>query len=156
MNERGSSERRRHEAGFTLIELLITVAVIGILVGIGASVAFHAFDTARASRTTANVRQIASAIMQYETNASMLPGSTGLQTVASIIPALGGASGRLDPLDAWGNDLYYEPVTVGSSETFRVYCYGKDGVSDGTITGTWVDFTTDIVIEGGLFLQGKW
>lgn len=155
MNERKTSERRR-DAGFTLIELLIVVAVIGVVVGIGASVAFHAFDSARASRTTANVRQIASAIMQYETNSSMLPGSPGLQPVANIIPALGGASGRLDPLDAWGNDLYYEPLTVGSSETFRVYSYGKDGVSDGTITGIWVDFTTDIVIEGGLFLQGKW
>jgi general secretion pathway protein G len=156
MNEHESKNPRRSEAGFTLIELLITVAVIGILVGIGASAAFHAFDTARASRTTANVRQIASAILQYETNTSILPGSAGVQTVASIMPALGSSAGRLDPEDAWGNSLYYEPLNSGGSQTFRVYCYGKDGVSDGTITGNWIDFTSDIVIEGGLFLQGKW
>ena len=156
MKEHAAHEPRRGDAGFTLIELLITVAVIGILVGIGASVAFHAFDSARASRSTANVRQIASAVMQYESSTSILPGSGGLQPVANIIAALGDNAGRLDPEDAWGNPLYYEPIGSGSSQSFRVYCYGKDGVSDGTITGTWVDFTTDIVIEGGVFLQGKW
>lgn len=156
MKDRIPIERGREEEGFTLIELLITVAVIGVLVGIGASVAFHAFDTARASRTTANVRQIASAIMQYESATSVLPGSAGLQPVADIIPALGNSSGRLDPKDAWGNTLFYEPIASGSSGTFRVYCYGKDGTSDGAVTGNWIDFTSDIVIEGGLFLQGKW
>jgi general secretion pathway protein G len=156
MREHEMRSRRRGESGFTLIELLIVVAVIGILVGIGASVAFHAFDAARASRTTANVRQIASAVMQYESSTSVLPGTSGLQPVSSIIAALGQNAGRLDPNDAWGNTLYYEPIAAGLGQTFRVYCYGKDGVSDGAITGNWVDFTSDIVIEGGVFVQGKW
>lgn len=147
--------RRSREAGFTLIELMITLVVVGVLAGMAAGAALYALDVARAGRTVANMRQLSSAVMQYESNTSQLPGG-GLQTAASLISALGNQAGRVDATDAWGNSLYYEPVTVGSSETFRVYSYGKDGVDDGAITGNWIDFNTDLVMEGGVFLQSKW
>lgn len=149
------SARRSREAGFTLIELMVVLVVIAVLAGMAAGAALYALDVARAGRTVANMRQLSSAVMQYESSTSQLPAG-GLQTAASLIAALGNQAGRVDATDAWGHDLYYEPVTVGPTETFRVYSYGKDGVDDGTITGNWVDFNTDLVMEGGVFLQSKW
>ena len=37
------------------------------------------------------------------------------------------------------------------ANTYRLYCYGKGGASDGVITGNWVDFYSDTVLEGGFF-----
>ena len=147
--------RRGGEAGFTLIELLVVLAVIATLAMIAIQGAYYAFDAARLSRTVANMRQVASAIMQYESSTSELPGAA-LAPVSSILPALGSQAGGVPSKDGWNNDLYYEPVTSGGTTTFRVYCYGKDATPDGTITGVWQDFFTDIAVEGGVFIQTKW
>lgn len=147
--------RDRRDAGFTLIEILVVLAVLSLVMGIAIQTALFAFDVARLGRSVANMRQVSSALMQYETATSTLPGG-GLQPVSAIVPTLGGQAGRLNPRDGWGNDLYYEPITVGGQTSFRVYCYGKDGTADGGVTGTWVDFYTDTVIENGVFIQTKW
>jgi hypothetical protein len=47
-------------------------------------------------------------------------------------------------------------VVVGGQLSFRVYSYGKDGTPDGSVPGVWVDFFSDVVAEGGSFLQTKW
>ena len=69
---------------------------------------------------------------------------------------LAAVSGAVATRDGWAQDLYYEPVTVAGYPTFRVYSYGKAGIPDGAITGNWIDFYTDIVVEGGTFIQNKW
>ena len=143
------------QAGFTLIELLIVLAVIAILAGIGAQAALYAFDVARTSRSVANMRQVASALMQYETATSSLPPG-GLQPVSAIVPTLGSYAGRVNPKDGWGHDLFYEPVNVGGQQSFRVWSYGKDGTADGALTGNWLDFNSDTVNESGVFVQSKW
>ena len=143
------------QAGFTLIELLIVVAIIAILAGIGVQAALYAFDVARASKSVTNMRQVASALMQYETATSTLPPG-GLQPVSAILPALGDYAGRVNPKDGWGRDLFYEPLNVGGQLSFRVWSYGKDGTADGAVTGTWLDFNSDTVNESGVFVQSKW
>jgi len=154
-NDNTRSRLTGSEAGFTLIEILIVLVVASLIAGIAIQTALFAFDVARLGRSVANMRQITSSLMQYETSTSTLPGG-GLQPVSAIIATLGNQAGRLDPKDGWGNDLYYESIVNGTSVDFRVYCYGKDGVPDGAVTGSWIDFYTDTVIENGTFIQTKW
>ncbi len=138
-----------------MVELLVVLVFIGIVASIAAQTALYAFDVARLGRSVANMRQVASAILQYQSTQSALPGG-GLQPVSAILPLLGSQAGNIDPMDGWSHDLWYQPVTVNGTATFRVYCYGKDDTPDGAITGTWVDFNTDVVQEGGTFIQTRW
>lgn len=147
--------RADRESGFSLIELLISLVVIGLLAGLAVQGALYAFDVAKLGKSVANLRQITSAVVQYETaHAGPPPG--GLQPVTDILSYLGEQAGRIDPLDGWGHELYYEGLAVSGGAGFRVYCYGKDGTPDGGITGVWLDFYTDTVVENGTFIQAKW
>jgi prepilin-type N-terminal cleavage/methylation domain-containing protein len=151
-----TGERTDHgSAGFTMVELLIVLAVIAIIAAIAISTGLYAFDQSRLGRTIANARGVSEALLRYQTDNSFLPAG-GLQPVSSIAALMSPVSGRVPTRDGWEQDLYYEPVTVGGVPTFRVYSYGKAGVPDGVITGIWVDFFTDIIVEGGTFIQSKW
>jgi prepilin-type N-terminal cleavage/methylation domain-containing protein len=147
---------RPGEAGFSMVELLITLAFIGIIAGIALSSSFYAFDVSRVGRTVANMRGVADALVKYQTDNSMLPPG-GLQPVSAIAAAIQASGGKVAQTDGWDNPIYYTPFTTAQGvATFRLYSYGKDGAADGVVTGTWVDFTTDIVVEGGSFIQTKW
>ena len=147
---------RSREAGFSMVELLIVLMFIAIIAAIAMSSAFRAFDTSRLGRTIANMRSASDAIMKYQTDTSSLPAG-GLQPVSSIAALLRPVGGAIPLRDGWDHDIYYEPYTTAQGlPTFRVYSFGKDGASDGVVTGTWVDFFTDIVIEGGSFIQTRW
>ena len=116
-----------------------------------------AFDVSRTGRTVAQMRGVANAITKYQADNSVIPGG-GLQPVSAIVATIqGGSSGAIPTVDGWDNPIYYEPfVTAEGTLTFRLYSYGKDGAADGIITGTWVDFYSDIVLEGSSFVQTRW
>ena len=146
----------RRDAGFSMIELLIVLAFIGIIAGIASSYCFYAFDQARLGRTVANMRGVADALTKYQTDNSVLPPG-GLQPMSTVASAIRLSAGNVAQTDGWNNPIYYEPYTTAQGmATFRLWSYGQDGAADGVITGTWVDFTTDIVVEGGSFIQTKW
>jgi prepilin-type N-terminal cleavage/methylation domain-containing protein len=156
MTHRGELGSQPIEAGFTIVELLISLALIGIIAGIASSYCFYAFDVSRVSRTVANLRGVSDALLKYQTDNSLLPAG-GMQPVSAIAPAIRTSGGVVAQTDGWNNPLYYTPFTTAQGvQTFRVFSYGSDGASDGVVTGTWVDFTTDIVVEGGSFIQTKW
>lgn len=155
MREAIRSIRVEKDAGFTMVEILIVLAVITVIAAICISACLYAFDISRLGRTLGNIRGVSGALVRYQTDTSSLPGG-GLQPVSSISALLQPVSGDVPTTDGWGHDLYYEPVTVAGVPTFRLYSYGKDGTPDGAISGTWVDFFTDIVVEGGSFIQTKW
>ena len=156
MNPIAPRQGRKREAGYSMVELLVVLVFISIVASIAAQTALFAFDIARLGRSTANIRQVASAVMQYQSAQSALPGSGTLQPVSAIRASLGNQAGKIDSRDGWSHDLFYQQVTVNGSPTFRIYCFGKDGIPDGTVTGVWVDFFSDVVFEGGAFIQTKW
>lgn len=152
----GSARARAGEAGFSMVELMIVLVFISIIAGIALSAGFHAFDVSRLGRTVANMRGVADALTKYQSDNSLLPGG-GLQPVSAIAPAIRASGGNVAQTDGWDNPIYYTPFTTAQgTATFRLFSYGKDGASDGVVTGTWADFDTDIVVEGGSFIQTKW
>ena len=156
MGDRVHSLRENRSAGFTILELLIVLVLIAVLAAIALSIAFYAFDVSRAGRTVSDLRGVSTAILKYETDNSGLPGG-GLQPVSDLESLLAVHNGGiLASEDGWGKTLYYEDLIVDGTNSFRLYSYGKDGTPDGAITGNYVDFYTDIVIESGSFIQTKW
>ena len=155
--KRSTAATPRHEdAGFSLIELLVVLAFIGVIAGIASSYCIYAFDASRLGRTVANLRGVADGLTKYQTDNSVLPPG-GLQPVSAIASAIRQSAGAVAQKDGWNNPIYYEPYTTAQGmNTVRLWSYGSDGAADGVITGSWVDFTTDIVIEGGSFIQTKW
>ena len=156
MGDHVPASSKNDEAGFTILELLVVLAVIAVLAGIALNTAFYAFDVSRAGRTVSDMRGISTAVMKYESDHGGIPGG-GLQPVADVVAATGREmAGTVAEEDGWGNTIYYEDVVVNGEITFRLYSYGKDGIPDGSVTGNYVDFYTDIVVESGTFLQSKW
>jgi type II secretory pathway pseudopilin PulG len=142
-------------AGLSLVELLVVLAFITIVAAIAISAGSYAFDAGRLGRTVADLRAIANAVAQYKLDYATIP-SGGLQPVSNIAPDLLKVARTVPTKDGWGNDLYYEDILVSGTSTYRLYSYGKEGVPDGVISGNWVDFYSDIVLEGGLFIQSKY
>jgi prepilin-type N-terminal cleavage/methylation domain-containing protein len=156
MIRRVNAPERRDEAGFTIIELLVVLVFIAIVAMIAIQTAFYAFDVSRLSRTVADMRGVADALVQYESIQGSVPAGS-LQPVSDIKPTLAAVNKNLPTRDGWGNDLFYEPITVAGAETFRVYSFGKDATPDGEVVpGIWIDFNSDVVVEGGSFIQTKW
>jgi len=148
---------RRGEAGFSMIELMIVLVFIGIIAGIALNGGTYALEVSRVGRTVAEMRGVANALVKYQTDMSALPAG-GLQPVSAIAATLRQvAGGPVPTVDGWNNPMYYEPYTTAQgTSTFRLYSYGRDGASDGVITGSWIAFETDIVNEGGSFIQTRW
>ena len=155
INERTARDRR-DEAGYTMVELLVVLIFISIISSIALNAAMYAFDLSRTGRTVSDMRTVADALTRYQSDHGAYPAG-GAQPVASIAPTLWASADVGPVLDGWRNPIYYEPFTTAQgTPTFRLFSYGKDGVSDGVVTGQWLDFYSDIVVEGGSFVQTRW
>lgn len=140
-----------------MVEVMIVLVFISIIASIAINGGYFAFDVSRTGRTVAQMRGVANAITKYQADNSVIPGG-GLQPVSAIVAIIqGGSPGAIPTVDGWENPIYYEPFTTAEGTlTFRLYSYGKDGAADGIVTGTWVDFYSDIVLEGSSFVQTRW
>jgi general secretion pathway protein G len=144
------------DRGYSMIELMIVLVLISLIATIVLNGATYAFDVSRVGRTVADMRTVADAITKYQTDNSAVPPG-GLQPVSAIAPVIRQSGGNVPTQDGWSNPIYYEPYTTAQGmPTFRLYSYGKGGAADGIVTGTWLDFYSDIVVEGSTFVQTKW
>lgn len=65
---------RRSKLGFTLVELLVVIAIIGILVGLLLPAVQAAREAARRTQCTNNVKNLALATVNFETQKKQYPG----------------------------------------------------------------------------------
>lgn len=63
-------------SGFTLVELLVVIAIIGVLVALLLPAVQSAREAARRSQCTNNMKQVALAMLNYETQKKQLPRGT--------------------------------------------------------------------------------
>jgi general secretion pathway protein G len=143
------------QGGFTLVEILVVLVVIMVVAAIALSIGYHAFDSARLGRSIADLRAISAAVQKYKLDYATIPAG-GLQPVANVAPTLQAVARDIPTSDGWGNEFYYQDVVTAGGTTYRLFCYGKDGAYDGVVSGNWVDFYSDTVVEGGIFVQSKY
>jgi len=146
MNTQGPSTSR----GFSLIELLIVTAVIGLIAAIAIPNLVNAIQRARQSRTTADLRGLATGIGMYQQDYAKFPLQGSLVPVTTIADDIAPYMGNVKGTDGWQRDLYY----ASGGDNYTLLSYGLNGVADTPWTiGPIHYFDDDIVIEGGAFIQ---
>lgn len=145
--------RRRHgksaRKGFTLIELLIVVAIIGIIAVILVPNFLDALQKARQRSTTADMRQLMTAMLSYITDqvgaaAAGQDRTFTLHVVADapvpvttirnlLAPADPGATNYIQQVpesDGWGTPYeYYYSGRPSARYVFAIRSFGLDGVA---------------------------
>lgn len=136
--------------GFSLLELLVVVAIIGILVAMVIPNLLDAIDRSKQRATVAEIRSWGTAVSAYMTERGIFPPAGPIATVhTDLVPY---AIGSLRDQDHWRHDFHY--FTLVSRDSYTVMSYGKDGVVGlGVTPSTWNDYTLDIVLSDGIFIN---
>lgn len=103
-----------HKPAFTLVELLVVIAIIGILVGLLLPAVQAAREASRRMQCSNNLKQLALAVLNYESSNKRFPSNrtaqSSLSAHSAILPFLeqSSLSNQVDASSAWShanNDL---------------------------------------------------
>lgn len=115
--------KQRRKGGFSLIELMVVITILGLLGSIVGASVWRYMRKANITTTRTQMRAIEDAITSYRMDNRRLPDS---------LDELVGEEGYLEteevPVDAWGNEFFYEPR---GSKDYELASWGADGVEGG-------------------------
>jgi len=136
---------RRSRAAFTLIELLVVIAIIAILIGLLLPAVQKVREAANRATTGNNLKNIGTAIHNFDSAANRLPHSAGV--------AVGSArSAQYQILPQMEQDNYYNNV----STTVNVKSYLEPSRGSPTPTaGSYCDYAVNACIFGDTTAAGN-
>ena len=133
-------EKRKTEKskkGFTMVELMAMLIIIGLLAGLVVVKVAGKIDEARVTTTKANLKMLHNAVNQFKMDTGRYPTEDEGLTVLVEEPTdviryePGGYLETTEvPLDAWGNEFYYETYPE-SGKAFVIKSFGADGEESG-------------------------
>ena len=118
---------RTGERGFTLIEMMIVVAIIAILVAILVPNFMRARAQAQTAACEANLKEIATALEEYQTDHEAYPDVTGATNVTNTEPNLGQYL-RQTPIDPVAPTGFYQYQVANyntGSASYTIICPGQ-------------------------------
>jgi prepilin-type N-terminal cleavage/methylation domain-containing protein len=159
-----SASNSKTQQGFTLLEVLVVIATVGLVGIFAVQLSLSVVNRNRVTNTMITIRDVSWAVSQHLGEPEgELP--DGFYRVSDIAPRLRGFLQPVPTKDAWGNNLWIERLEdetddddLSSEETrYRIYSFGRDGVPDSdAVTGIWIDFDSDIVIQNRTFIRVRW
>lgn len=118
--------------GFTLVELLIVMVILGLLASIVAPRMFSKVDSAREGTAKAQMQVLTTSLDSYRLDIGYYPDNLNELLNSSQRMWDGPYFPQKIPLDPWGNEYSYTPVSNrDEGDTFILKSFGRDGKPGG-------------------------
>ena len=112
---------RRVEGGFSLTEIMIALAIVSLVMGGAAVVAFGQFEKARKKETVTMIHKVKDAVLQWRMD------STGEQCPASLNDLVTAKILNKEPKDGWGKPFVMKCPGEHDTDGIDLLSFGKDG-----------------------------
>ena len=112
---------RRVEGGFSLTEIMIALAIVSLVMGGAAVVAFGQFEKARKKETVTMIHKVKDAVLQWRMDATgeQCPGSLNDLVTHKIL--------NKEPKDGWGRPFVMKCPGEHDTDGIDLWSFGKDG-----------------------------
>ncbi len=117
-------------SGFSLAELMVVIVILGLIATIVVPNLLDRLTFAQKKKAIMDISAIESAVDTYAiVNNGRYPESLEILVTPDQNGQTFLKSQTKVPVDPWGNTYGYEPPSAG--RPYRIYSFGKDGVSGG-------------------------